>query len=113
MSEGIKTEQWQSKMPTEPGFYWFTDGDWLKVCEVYDGAAHFTNGARISYYRKGDLYSERIVEPTANGPKGDWREQYSCYPKPCAYPGPGKEYRCDDESGSKFPSHCHCSCHKE
>lgn len=30
----------------------------------------------------------------------------------CPAPGVGKEYRCDDEKGTAFPSHCHCICHK-
>jgi len=42
-----------------------------------------------------------------------WKLKYDCYLKTCAYPGLGKEYRCNDEAGLGFPSHCPCACHKE
>ena len=41
------------------------------------------------------------------------KRKYDCYMKTCAYPGLGKEYRCNDEAGLGFPSHCSCVCHKE
>lgn len=45
-------------------------------------------------------------------PNAWWADKYACYLNPCAYPGLGKEYRCDDEKGFGFPSHCACPCHK-
>ncbi len=52
----------------------------------------------------------RVME--AEDPYYKWASKYDCYLKKCAYPGEGRDYRCDNEKGLGFPSHCSCTCHK-
>lgn len=52
---------------------------------------------------------QELPPPKEATDKTKWKSENAC----CAYPGVGKEYRCNDEAGVGFPSHCPCACHKE
>jgi len=72
-------------------------------------------------FSRADLQGEARLHSAGRCPK-DPLKCYPCYEAEmertsgamckCPAPGAGKEYRCDDEQGIPFPSHCHCSCHK-
>lgn len=83
--------------------------DWLRAIKAWfdsipdrEPEGEITKGA--AYVR--DFGSNRRMTQEEIDAKA-----YDCYMKTCAYPGPGKEYRCNDEAGLGFPSHCPCKCH--